>query len=206
MIKYLAKYYFIRTLTRFINPSAIKNCNKDKTARILSGCQIVNTTIGKYSYIGDFTCVINCAIGNFTSIAQNCIIGDASHPITWVSTSPVFYSGTNIMGKNFANNIFDPYLKTEIGNDVWIGSNCLIKAGVRIGNGAIVGMGSIVTHDIPDYEIWAGNPAKLIKKRFKENDINKLLKIKWWNWSDETVKNEAKYFNDIESFLNKYRD
>lgn len=197
----LVRYYLIRIFSRLFNPPAIKDCTMDRTAKILPGCQIVNSTIDKYTYIGDYSCLINCEIGRFTSIAQNCIVGGAMHPTSWVSTSPVFHNGKNILRKNFSDNYFEIYHETVIGNDVWIGSNSLIKSGVKIGNGVIVGMGSIVTHDIPDYEIWAGNPAKLIRKRFKDEDIEKLLKVKWWEWSDDIILNSAKDFNDINAFL-----
>ena len=100
------------------------------------------------------------------------------------------------MKTNFSNVGFEEYEKTEIGNDVWIGSNCLIKAGVKIGNGAVIGMGSVVTHDVPPYEIWAGNPARLIRKRFDEDTINRLQNICWWDWDDERLRKYGDLFED----------
>jgi acetyltransferase-like isoleucine patch superfamily enzyme len=181
-------------------PVAKKNSNIDSKARVGNGAQIVNSTIGKYSYVYESR-VINTTIGRYCSIAAGCTIGGGKHPVGWVSTSPVFYSGHNVFHKNFSHNVFDEFAETHIGNDVWIGSRCLIKGGVTIGDGAIVGMGSVVTHDIPPYEIWAGNPARLIRKRFDEKTIEKLSEIQWWNWDDEKIQQEAKYFNDVEVFI-----
>ncbi|EJT6167524.1 CatB-related O-acetyltransferase [Clostridium perfringens] len=105
------------------------------------------------------------------------------------------------MKKNYSNHKFDIYNKTVIENDVWIGANTLIKSGVKIGNGAIIGMGSVVTKNVPPYEIWAGNPAKCIRKRFDDDIIEKLLLIKWWEYSEEKLTKESENFNNIELFI-----
>jgi serine acetyltransferase len=75
-----------------------------------------------------------------------------------------------------------------IGNDVYIGYNVTILSGVTIGDGAVVGACSVLTEDVPPYAIVAGNPARLIRYRFKEESIQKLLKIRWWDWPEERVK------------------
>lgn len=75
----------------------------------------------------------------------------------------------------------------EIGNDVWIGFRITILSGVKIADGAVVAACSVVTKDIGPYEIWGGNPARFIKKRFHENEIHRLLKIQWWNWDVEKI-------------------
>lgn len=145
--------------------------------------------------------MIDTDIGNFTSISTDCYIGGTSHPTDWVSTSPVFHKWGNIMKKNFSYHEYEIFKKTVIGNDVWIGNRVLIKAGVKIADGAVVGMGSIVTKDIGPYEIWAGNPAKFIRKRFDDETINELLNTEWWNWDDEKIAEHAAKMNNIEKFL-----
>ena len=107
------------------------------------------------------------------------------------------------MKKNFALHDYDIFQRTLIGNDVWIGNHVMIKAGVRIGNGAVIGMGAVVTKDVGEYEIWAGNPAKFIRKRFSEERIKALCKTEWWNWSDEMIQKYAEEFNDIDRLLEK---
>lgn len=196
--------YYI--LCRLINrrPASVKNSIIDKQASIGNAAQVVDSKIGRYTYVYESK-IINCDIGAFCSIAADCTIGGASHPITWISTSPVFYSGRNVFGKNFSDNNFESYAKTKIGNDVWIGSKCLIKGGISIGDGAIIGMGSVVTHDVPPYEIWAGNPAKFIRKRFDDETIRHLQKIQWWDFPEEKLHCVGKYFDSPDLFINKMK-
>ena len=166
----------------------------DKTAAICSGVRFYRGKIGKYSYIGNNSFVSDTDIGSFTSISTDCYIGGTSHPTDWVSTSPVFHKWENIMKKNFARHEFEIFKRTTIGNDVWIGNRVMIKAGVKIANGAVIGMGSIVTKNIGPYEIWAGNPARLIRKRFGDETIDALEKMKWWEWDDNKIEKYAEKF------------
>ena len=88
-----------------------------------------------------------------------------------------------------------------IENDVWLGLNVLVKAGVRIGTGAIIGMGSVVTKDIPAYEIWAGNPARKIRDRFDDETKQKLLESRWWEYDEKKLSELAVNFNNVSDFL-----
>lgn len=192
-------------ISKFIKKThipAIRNSQIDETARISSASHLVEVKMGKYSYVGNNCTVIEAEIGSFCSIADNTIIGGASHPIDWVSTSPVFHEGKNIMRKNFSTHPYKPSKKTFIGNDVWIGNNCLIKSGINIETGAVIGMGSVVTKNVGAYEIWAGNPARLIRKRFNEDTIEKLLQSQWWKWDENSILDKARHFNDIDKFIN----
>lgn len=179
----------------------LQDAEVDNTAAICSGVRFYRGKLGKYSYIGNNSFVCDADIGNFTSISTNCYIGGASHPIEWVSTSPVFHKWENIMKKNFSRHEFEIFQRTRIGNDVWIGNRVMIKGGVTIGDGAIIGMGSVVTKDVGAYEIWAGNPAKLIRKRFDDNTIENFENVKWWEWKDEKIASYAKYFNSPDCFF-----
>ena len=96
-----------------------------------------------------------------------------------------------------------------IGNDVWIGYKATIMSGVTIGDGAVIGACSVVTKDVKPYEIVAGNPAKVIRKRFSDEIIIQLLKIAWWNWPIEKIKAEIEFLcnNNIEKFIERnYKD
>lgn len=199
------KYYFIRVLRKIFKFNAIKNSKLDKKSRLTYNIQMVNSLLGRFSYIGSNTKVFCTSIGKFCSIAEDCIIGGPSHSINYVSTSPVFNNGRNIFFKNFAKLDYDAYENTIIENDVWIGSMCMIKAGVKIGNGAVIGMGSVVTHDVPPYEIWAGNPAKFIRKRFDDETIRHLQKIQWWDFPEEKLHCVGKYFDSPDLFINKMK-
>ena len=192
------KYVLARLMCR--KPSAIKNSSIHKTSKVINGAQIVNSNIDRYTYISSSN-IICTKIGSFCSIAGGTTIGGGRHPIDWVSTSPVFYKGRNILKTNFSDRSFEEYANTIIGNDVWIGSKCLIKGGVTIGDGVIIGMGSVVTHDVPPYEVWAGNPAKFIKKRFDDETIEKLLSCKWWELSDGELKLCGNKFSKTEELI-----
>lgn len=199
------KYGISRKITFFLRPNMILDSTKDKTAVICNGTQFVKSCIGRYSYISNSS-VVNTEIGSFCSIAGGCVIGGGSHPIEFVSTSPVFYGKRNVLRKNFVNTDYEEFKKTVIGNDVWIGSHCLIKGGVTIGDGAIIGMGSIVTHDIEPYSIVGGNPAKTIRMRFDEETVNALLEIKWWNFDDAKLEKYADIMNDPLRFIEECRN
>ncbi|RUX91838.1 CatB-related O-acetyltransferase [Mesorhizobium sp. M7D.F.Ca.US.004.03.1.1] len=91
---------------------------------------------------------------------------------------------------------------TEIGNDVWIGRRAIIMPGITIGDGAVVGAGSIVTKDVAPYAIVAGNPAKLIRNRFTDDQIARLLAIRWWEWSDEKIiAEQPRFFGPVDAFI-----
>lgn len=201
----MIKYYFSKLFRKIAGMPSINNSNIHKTAKVGAYSSMTDSSMGKYSYIGDNTLVSCTNIGSFTSISSNCAIGGGAHPMEWVSTSPVFTSHRSILRFNFAKHKYEPYKRTEIGNDVWVGAHCLIKSGVKISDGAVVGMGSVVTKDIGPYEIWAGNPAHLIRKRFSDDVISDLLKSEWWNWDDNKIQKYADLFNDTSKFINEIR-
>jgi serine acetyltransferase len=95
-----------------------------------------------------------------------------------------------------------------IGNDVWIGAKSTIMSGVKIGDGAIVAAGALVTKDVEPYSMVGGNPAKHLKYRFDDEDIQGLLEIKWWDWNEDKIKEEAMllWSQDIKYFINKYKN
>lgn len=135
----------------------------------------------------------NLKIGKFCSIGNNVtILLGGNHRTDWISTYPFneitddFPNGKGITGH--------PVSKGDvvIGNDVWIGYGSLILSGVAIGDGAVIAAGSVVTKNIGPYEIWGGNPAKFIKKRFSDQEIGTLLTIKWWDWNKEKINRNAR--------------
>lgn len=175
-----------------------------KTSSIRSLVKMERASIGKCSSIGTLSAAYDCEIGKFCSIARECYIGGASHPIDWVSTSGCFYLPSNFTGVCYHEQDYEWHTHTKIGNDVWLGIRTIVIGGVTIGDGAVIGGGSVVTKDVGPYEIWAGNPARFIRKRFDDDTIEKLLKIKWWDWSDEQLKKAGKYFSDVKDFANRF--
>lgn len=129
-------------------------------------------------------------IGKFCSIACGAkfLFNSANHNMNSLSTYPfpLFFEEWDLKIEDVAdswNNKGD----IVIGNDVWIGYEAVIMAGVTIGDGAIIGTRAVVTKDVPPYTIVGGVPAKIIRKRFSDDTISKLLEIKWWNWEKEKI-------------------
>lgn len=129
-------------------------------------------------------------IGKFCSIASGAkfmLGGTHGHNYHWIATHPLvgfddaFYPAHRWKGD------------TVIGNDVWIGTESLIMPGLKVADGAVIAARSVVTKNIGPYEVWGGNPARSIKKRFCDEDIEKLLQIQWWNWDLETLKRNLHY-------------
>lgn len=175
-----------------------------KTSAIEHDTNIRYSKIGKYSYVSARSSVIHATIGNFCSVASGVAIGGGAHNIDAVSTSPIFSAGRNIFRQNFGSNRFEPFQETIIGNDVWIGNRSLVLQGVKIGDGAIIGAGSVVTKNVEPYTIVAGNPARVIRKRFDEDTISKLQKTQWWDLEDKDLKRYGDCFDTPEHFLDSY--
>lgn len=131
----------------------------------------------------------NLKIGKFCSIADNVTIFlGGNHRTDWISTYP--FNALNEFFPDSSNIQGHPSTKgdVKIGNDVWIGKNVIIMSGISIGDGAVLAAGAVIVKNVGDYEIHGGNPAKLLKLRFKEEEIIKLKNIKWWNWDIEKIK------------------
>lgn len=182
-------YLYGKFFKKVLRGKCVRNSKVHPSAKIGSGSEFINSSIGRYSYIGFDANVVNCTIGQFCSIANGFTAGSAEHPTDWASTSPVFenvrHSGPT---KRFARIDLPESKRTCIGNDVWIGAHVIIKQGVRVGNGAVIGSGAVLTKDVPAYAIAGGVPAKIIRYRFDEATIKALEASKWWDLSDEELK------------------
>ncbi len=199
------KYIWNKVLKK-LRGTAIANSSIHKTSKVEAGTQFINSSMNRYSFCGYDCKILNCDIGAFCSLADGVIIGGAQHPIEWVGTSPVFYKGKDSVTKKYSEFERPKAKRTVIGNDVWIGDRVIIKGGITVGNGAVIGMGSIVTKDIGDYEIWAGNPAKLIRKRFSEDIVQDLVKISWWDWDNLTIQKYSQYIRNPEQFIKQVEE
>lgn len=188
--------------------------NYDRLCFLKNIVKSPNIIVGDYTYYDDFENVENfeknvkyhfdfvddkLIIGKFCMIASGVkfIMNGANHLTDSLSTYPFAIFGNsweNAMdGKNYPKkgNI-------NIGNDVWIGYNATIMAGVTIGDGAIIATNSTVIKDVEPYSIVGGNPAKEIKKRFSKEIITKLLETQWWNWDIEKITKNVKNLTDSE--------
>lgn len=179
--------------------------------RLTTDVTFLMSAIGYASYIGNRSFIKNTKIGRYTCIATDVMTVAGSHPTSkFVSIHPAFYSTRKQSGFTYVSeekfsdfNYIDKHQKftVMIGNDVWIGSGVKIMEGITIGDGAVVAAGAIVTKDVPPYAIVGGVPAKIIKYRFDEESIKKLLELKWWEKDQAWIKSHADDFDDVEKLL-----
>jgi acetyltransferase-like isoleucine patch superfamily enzyme len=172
-------------------------------------CVIGDSYIGYGTYISSNSSLPYTKIGKYCAIGQNVQTCLGLHPSnTFVSIHPAFFSKSKQAGFSYTENqkfeehkYIDSTKKfvTEIGNDVWIGNNVIIMDGITIEDGAIIAAGSVVTKNVLPYQIVGGIPAKPIKKRFSEEDIDFLLTIKWWDKPIEWIKKNSIEFINIEN-------
>lgn len=180
------------------------------------------TKIGKYSY-GPI-CVEHHPlieeIGAFCCFADGCEVVP-NHEMKYVTTHDILYAGKQYMGINIPYECFEgeryflegitpkdcvtKRKRNKIGNDVWLGKNVIITNGANIGNGVIAGAGAIITKDVPDYAVVVGVPARIIRFRYTDKQIEALNRIAWWNWEDDKIR---LYYDDlylpIEDFIKKH--
>ncbi|MDX3973484.1 CatB-related O-acetyltransferase [Shinella sp.] len=145
-------------------------------------------SLGAFSYVGAGSAVSNTDIGRYCSIATGVQISPTSHPTDRFTTHLIAFANKGPFGESaeFNRIVGGPRLnngklpRTVVGHDVWIGANSIIKRGLSIGHGAIVGAGAVVTRDVAPYEIVGGVAAKRIRSRFDEETVNRLSALEWW--------------------------
>ena len=146
---------------------------------------LYDASLGLFSYVAPHARVSNCIVGRFCSIGPNAVVGVLGvHPTTWISTHPVFFSSRKQTGSTaFTDtNHIDELPQVQIGNDVWIGTGAIVLDGRKVGHGAVVGAGALVTKDVAPYAIVGGVPAKVIRMRYDALTVQKLLDMRWWDW------------------------
>ncbi|MBQ7724557.1 MAG: CatB-related O-acetyltransferase [Lachnospiraceae bacterium] len=185
----------------FSKDSVIEGKNYLGKNTAIHGCRL-----GYGSYInnnGDFS---HTDIGYYTSIGANVTTAVGSHPLNgYVALHPAFTYKKKVFGYSFVDkDIYtDETPRISIGSDVWIGNNVVILDGAKIGDGAVVGAGSVVKGELPPYSINAGVPAKTIRYRFTEEEIQALLKLKWWEKDESWIRSHIEDFNDVSRLTGK---
>ena len=146
-------------------------------------------------------------LGKYNSIGRDCnFFLHANHRVDWVTTSSQLHGPVTPEIAEMHMKMGHPTCKGDIkiGNDVWIGATSTIMSGVTIGDGAVIGAGSTITKDVPPFAIVAGNPGRVVKYRFTEEQIEKLLQISWWNWEELKIRENAMlmWSDNIDDFIN----
>ena len=209
----LIKKYLNITLVQINNPTCsislsanINDSKLDDNIAIYDNTIISKCCIGRHTYIQKNTRIFNADIGNFCSIASNVSIAPGLHFRSGVSSHPSFYLKNNPLTMTFSDeDSFKTYKKVIIGHDVWIGENVLIMDGIKVGTGAIIAAGSVVTKNVEPYNIVAGVPAKIINFRFKNDKISDLLESEWWNFSNSWFKDNFKLMSNPEKFIKQIK-
>jgi phosphonate metabolism protein (transferase hexapeptide repeat family) len=185
---------------------------------------IRDSRFGKYTAIGEYTCieessmddysyickhgsVIYAEIGKFSNIAAHCRINPGNHPIERPTLHHFTYRSEKYGFREEDDEVFFNWRhiqKVRIGHDTWIGHGVIVMPGVSIGNGAVIGSNSVVTHDVPPYCIAVGSPAQVARRRFPKEIADAVEKTAWWDWPYETIRERFDDFKDLRVFLNKY--
>jgi phosphonate metabolism protein (transferase hexapeptide repeat family) len=176
---------------------------------IHEGVQVRDSEVGDYSYLQEYVSLLNTDMGRFTAIAAMVRIGAPNHPYGRVSQhrftyTPEYYWPTQRRDEAFfAHRSAD---RCRIGNDVWMGHGAIVLPGVRVGDGAVVAAGAVVTREVEPYTIVAGVPAKPIKRRFDRPIAERLQALAWWDWSHERLEAAVEDFRSLtaEAFLAKH--
>lgn len=171
--------------------------------------RLENVKMDSYSYTGQYCFIQNAHIGKFVNMAAFVRIGPTDHPIERPTLHHFTYRAS-MYGFAYKDeeDFFEKRDKriTSIGHDTWIGHGAIVKPEVRVGNGAVIGAGAIVTKDVPPYGVVVGNPAKIIKYRFLPETIQELERIKWWDWTYEKIKeNYQDFLGPVEKFIEKHK-
>ncbi|HAK98583.1 MAG TPA: chloramphenicol acetyltransferase [Rhodobiaceae bacterium] len=187
----------------------INNSSFGAYTEIGQGSRVSNSTLNDYSYCDRFADIANAKIGKFSNIASFSRIGPTDHPKELASLHHFHYRSSYYFDNVEDDSEFFAYRASRIvtlGHDTWVGHGAIIRPEVKVGDGAIVAAGAVVTKDVSDYMIVAGIPATPLRARFPKNVASRLINLAWWDWPHEKLKQALPDFRalPIEAFLEKY--
>lgn len=193
-----------------IDPTAqVRQATLGRYTEIGARTVFAESTLGDYSYVVNDSNVIYTTIGKFCSIAAMTRINPGNHPMDRASQSHFTYRASAYFEDAQDDAAFFDWRRAHavtIGHDVWIGHGAIVLAGRSVGTGAVVAGGAIVTKDVAPYTIVAGNPARVIRRRFPEAVAARLMALAWWDWSHETLREALSDFQALpaEAFLERW--
>ena len=181
MRKIFKNVYYILLYIKDVPKNDFRHNQIDRTNR-LKKATANRCIFGKYNYVAPNTGMYNVKMGSYCSIGPDSIFGGMEHTIDKVSMSPLLSESPDVP-------------QTVIGNDVWVGANCVIRAGIHIGNGAVIGAHSFVNKDVPPYAIVVGSPARILRYRFPEIIITQIEESNYWDNAPEKAMKIIKEIN-----------
>ncbi|TWB61534.1 phosphonate metabolism protein (transferase hexapeptide repeat family) [Rhizobium sp. ERR 922] len=193
-----------------IHPTAnIRDSSIGRCCEILADTSLHTAELGDFSYLGPRCIVGDATIGKFCAIAAEVRIGAPNHPMDRPSMHrftycPEYYAAGAVRDQAFFDRRKED--RAVIGNDVWIGHGVIVLPGVKVGNGAVLAAGAVVSKDVQPYTVVGGIPAKFIRERFTRTIAERLTSIAWWDWPFETIMERLADFqsSDIEAFCERW--
>jgi phosphonate metabolism protein (transferase hexapeptide repeat family) len=196
--------------TPLIHPTAsLQDCKLGAYTEVGARTILTEVTMDDYSYIVNDGQITYASIGKFCSIAAMTRINPGNHPMQRATQAHFTYRSSAYFPGETDDAEFFAWRRAHhvrIGHDVWIGHGAIVLPGRNVGTGAVIAAGAIVTKDVPAYCIVAGNPARVVRRRFDELTSERLTALAWWNWSHEALKTALPDFRKlgVEAFLDKY--
>lgn len=193
-----------------IDPTAkVSKATLGRYTEIGARTVFAESTLGDYSYVVNDANVIYTTIGKFCSIAAMTRINPGNHPMQRASQSHFTYRASAYFDDAQDEDAFFDWRRSHavtIGPDVWIGHGAIVLAGRSIGTGAVVAGGAVVTKDVAPYTIVAGNPARVIRRRFPEDVAGRLMALSWWDWDHARLREALDDFRHlpVEAFLDRH--
>lgn len=203
--RFLVEWKFRRKHVRIGWLSTCDDVSFGDRATVYHMVRLRNVVLGDMSYVATRARIVNAQIGKFCSIGPDCRIGLGMHPTSgFAATHPAFYSTGRECQISFVDrNLYQGSAPVLIGNDVWIGQSAIVLDGVKIGDGAIVGAGAVVTRDVAPYAVVVGVPARVLRFRFDEQRVARLLALQWWNRDLTWISRNAHRFADVDTLLSE---
>ena len=189
--------------------ATVTDCTFGRYCEVMARCSLNDVGMGDYSYCANDTTIAHTTIGKFANIAAMCRINGGNHPTWRASLHHFMYRSAQYWDDAEDDDAFFQWRRdqrVEIGHDTWLGHGVQILPGRKVGTGAVVASGAIVTRDVPPYSIVGGNTAQEIRPRFDAGIADRLMALAWWDWDHERLRAALEDFRtlDAEGFLEKY--